>query len=309
MRLVRRVVAAGLPVVLASLAACATSPVLRTSDGCDRGCLLDVATRYADALTAHTFDEVAIDPALRSTENAAPLAVDAGVARSATGWRYRHTVVDAERGQILIFGTVAEGDTDAMLAIRLRIAARRVVESERLVARAADSRLFAPRASDEIRPLFDGPVDRDHRSTRETLVAVANRYFDAISAGDPAVAAFHPDCNRYENGVRTTNQPPRFATSCSEGIRRLVYMREGRERRFPLVDVDRGLVLGIVAFDLPSMNEVRTIRGQRVEFSDARQLLPRTIFLYELFRIDEGRIRAIEAVMIDRPLGDRLGWP
>lgn len=296
----RLLVAASVAGFLMAGAACAAD--------CDRNCLLDIATRYADGLTAHTFEDVRFAPTLRATENAAVVPVDGGVFATAQGWRYRHTVVDAAAGQIVIFGTVSEGEPDAMVAIRLRVADRLIVESERMVVRAPDTRFFEPRAVSEARPVFEMSVPADQRLPRDALVAIANRYFDAISAGDPAAVPLHPDCNRYENGIRTTNSPPRFA-SCSEGIRRLIYMTKGRERRFPLVDPVRGLVLGIVAFDLPPMHETRTIRGKAVEFSPERQKLPRTLFLYELFRVDDGRIRAIEAVMMDRPLGDTLGWP
>ncbi len=279
------------------------------ADDCDRGCLLDLATRYADGLSAQTFEDVPFAKNLRSTENAAVVPVDGGLFATAQGWRYRHTAVDADAGQIAIFGTVSEGEPDALVAIRLKVVDRRIVESERLVVRERDTRFFAPRVVTEPRPVFESPLPVDQRMSRDAMVAVANRYFDAISAGDPNAVPLHPDCNRFENGIQTTNNPPRFPSSCSEGLRRLIYMTKGRERRFPLVDPVHGLVLGIVAFDLPPMHETRTIRGKTVEFSAERQKLPRTLLLYELFRIDEGRIRAIEAVMVDRPLGDSLGWP
>jgi hypothetical protein len=285
------------------------APAFAAPAPCDRNCLLDIATRYADGLTAQTFDEVAFAATLRSTENTVPTAVDAGVVRTAQAWRYRHTVVDDDAGQIVLFGTVSEGEKDAMIAIRLAVVDRQITESERLVVRETDSRFFVPRAVTAKRPVFEMPTPPEQRMSRDALTSIANRYFDAISAGDPSMAPFHPDCNRFENGMQTTNNPPRFASSCSEGIRRLVYMTNGRERRFPLVDPAHGLVIGIVAFDMPPMNETRTIRGKPVEFSSERLLLPRTLLLFELFKIDDGRIRAIEAVMMDRPFGAGLGWP
>jgi hypothetical protein len=152
-------------------------------------------------------------------------------------------------------------------------------------------------------------VPADRRSTRAELEAVPMAYFKAIMAGDPALIAVHPDAVRFENGVQTTSGQTRAAASISEGLRRLVYMQSVRQVRVPVVDIDRGLVFAVVAFDMPSMEKTLTIRGKPATISSAAQNLPRTLILYELFKVEGGLITGIEAVMRNAPVGADVGWP
>jgi hypothetical protein len=121
------------------------------------------------------------------------------------------------------------------------------------------------------------------------VLAIANRYFDAIEQADGQVSPFHPQCNRRENGVQTTNNAARnFPLGCEQGIDRLTYIPRVRNRRFPVVDEERGLVWAFVMFDMPSQD--------------------RSMRLSELFKIVNGEIPEIEALMINTPLDATTGW-
>jgi hypothetical protein len=262
-----------------------------------------------DSLTANDPAGAPFAEQVRATENGAPTPTSAGIWQTARGWLYRHTFVDPAAGEIGAFGSIREtGGADAMIALRLKVANRRIVESELLVARAGDFALFEPRYATDPKPIFGLVEPDDHRMSRAALAAIPRRYFDAIAAGDPGLVPVHPDANRVENGVQTTNSPVLMSPSTSEGLRRLVYMQHARHLRVPVIDVDRGLVFAVVAVDMPLMTRTLTIRGKPVEINPERQHLPRTLFLYELFKVQDGRIRAIEAVMRNMPLGADMGW-
>jgi hypothetical protein len=279
--------------------------------GCNRACLLDIATAYMDSMSANDPSGAPFASTVRSTENGKPTELTAGLWASARGWRYRHTTVDPESGNIGVLGVVSEGtEQDAMLGLRLKVERRKIVESELLVTRKGDFSLFQPRATTESRAVFNDPVPKEYRSTRAELAAIPARYFQAIREGNPDRVAVHPDANRVENGVQTTNNPD-FGSSASvhEGLKRLIYMQNARTLRVPVIDPDNGIALAIVAVDMPQMTRTLSIRGKPVEINPERQHLPRTLFLFELFKVEDGRIREIEAVMRNMPLGADMGWP
>lgn len=275
---------------------------------CDESCLLGMADAYMDALTANDAGSLPFATTVRSTENGVAMVPGKGIWTTATAWQYRHSFVDQHNGAIGVYGIVTEGTSrKAFVTIRLKVVGRRIAESEMLVAHEGDFSLFNP-VETEAKPIFGEFVPADRQSSREQLMAIAHSYFDGITRGDASAVPFHPDCNRVENGFQTTNSPPRITASCSEGLQRFSYMHSYRELRFPVVDPARGLVWAITAFDLPLDRRTVTIRGKPFEITPERQHLPRTLFLYELFKIEGGRIRAIEAQMRDAPLGTSMGW-
>jgi hypothetical protein len=276
---------------------------------CGESCLLGIAGDYLDALSANDPTAAHLSPAVKATENGVAMRPGDGVWQSATGWTYRHTFVDPGTGGIGVFGIVSEGpDKSAAVTIRLKVTNDLVTESELLVTRPGEFALFNPAITDA-RAVFSDYVPAGQQSSRDQLKAIARSYFTGITKADPSKVPFSPDCNRVENGVQTTNSGPRLSASCAEGLKHFAYMQSFRQLRFPVVDVQRGLVWGVLAFDLPAMTKTVTIRGKPYEITPERQHLPRTLFLYELFKIEGGRIRAIEAWMRNMPIGSDMGWP
>jgi hypothetical protein len=297
---------------LAALACMPLSAAAATAaTDCDRSCLLRIAGLYMDSLSANDPSGAPFAPDVRTTQNGQPTALSEGIWASARGWRYRHTFVDPLSGQIGAFGVISEGpEQDAIIGLRLKVVARTIAESELLVARNGDFPLFQPRAETEPRAAFTSLIPAEHRATRAALAAIPQRYFSAIKQGNPELVPVHPDANRVENGVQTTNNPEfPAAVSVSEGLKRLVYMQQARALRVPVIDPERGLAFAIVAVDMPQMTRTLIIRGKPVEINPERQHLPRTLLLFELFRVEDGQIRQIEAVMRNMPLGAQIGWP
>lgn len=288
----------------------ATGHAMAAVRPCDESCLLDIASSYMDSMSASDPAGAPVAASLRATENGVATPLTAGLWTTARGWRYRHTFVDPISGGIGVLATVREeGDRDAMVAIRLKVRDRAVVESELLVARKGDFGLFEPRWATEAKPAFYAFTPPDHRMSRAELEAAARGYFKAIMQGDPGQVPMHPDANRVENGVQTTNSEALGSPSAREGLYRFVYMQKVRQLRFPVIDTRRGLVWAVLAFDMPKMDKTVTIRGRPFEITSQGRQLPRTIFLYELFKVEDGKVRAIEAVLRNMPFGADMGWP
>ncbi len=93
---------------------------------------------------------------------------------------------------------------------------------------------------------------------------MVNSYLEGMEAGTDKNTPFDKDCQRIENGQFTSNDPTskseitrmscgeQFATGFTKVITRV------QERRFPVVDEERGLVLSIVRFDHSGKNKTIT---------------------------------------------------
>ena len=88
-----------------------------------------------------------------------------------------------------------------------------------------------------------------------------------MEAGTDKNTPFDKDCQRIENGVITSNDPTskseitkmscgaQFATGFTKVITRV------KERRFPVVDEERGMVLSIIHFDHSGKNKTNRIEA------------------------------------------------
>jgi hypothetical protein len=199
-----------------------------------------------------------------------------------------------------------------VLAGRLRVQDQKVTEIEALVARWGNP-LWEPESLKTPHPAFIQALPDSGRMSRAQLVKVADSYFDAIEQDNGDIVPVHPDCYRLENGVRTTSNPDRprigrldVKAGLSSGF--YSYITEIRDRRYPVVDEERGNVLGIVFFEHPG-----TVRSVEVEGFGRIDLAPFTqkpssAMIAELFKVQGGQIRMIEAVLEFLPYGTRPGW-
>ena len=77
------------------------------------------------------------------------------------------------------------------------------------------------------------------------------------------------------------------------------------DRRYPVGDVERQIVWGLVMFDVPPGGSITmVINGERV----TREQVPRTIRIAELFKVTGGMISDIEVVVRNGPVGAGSGW-
>ena len=144
----------------------------------------------------------------------------------------------------------------------------------------------------------------EEQRPRERLLAIADAYFDTVELNDGQVfAPFSEDCSRLENGISTTAPTPgttggnaaAIAQGCEEQFRLGIYRINKRIRReLPLVDVERGVVVGSGFFD--HANEF-----DRYLLTNGREMMtalkwPNSITLIEAFRIKNAEIQRIEAV-------------
>jgi hypothetical protein len=226
---------------------------------------------------------------------------------------YDFRFADEEASQVGLFTTVTETDDTSGCCIRLGLQDGAIAEVETIVVRQADEKLVFPDPRFETKPVMEAEVPPQSRSNRAELTALANGYFSTLERNDGTIRTrFHPDCNRFENGVQTTNNPKFFVPvahlPCEEQFLQGNYRYDDRlrGRRFPLIDEEKGIVLAHGFIDhCGILGEYQLTDGTSVTSPIRR---PHTFYLSEAFKISGGMITGIEADFITVPYHMKSPW-
>jgi hypothetical protein len=299
---------------------------------CDRNCLEGFVNKYLDAMQAHKVSDDLFAHNVIFTENGIRLPFGhEGLWYDMSGkGQYKFYVPDVETQQVAFIGTVRFGgktETDgtlAALAVRLKIVDNKITQVEQLDIRpdntasiggprppaagpggsaapaaalaAAPARAGTGESVDKLgKPadVFFATIPENKRATREELIKTANYYFTGLARNDgKGYYPFTDDCLRLENGMITTareNGKPVLGACKKQfetGLKGIV--DRVRDRRFVAVDRERGIVFAFGFFDHYRINW--------------------TWQLAELFKIEDGQIRRIEAVFQRAPFGTPSGW-
>jgi hypothetical protein len=306
---------AGGTLLLASLAvaACLAADA-GTTTSCDRGCLQGVVDRYLTALVAHDPTRAPLAPAARITENGQVLGTAHGLWKtSAADSKFRLYFADPSQGSIGFIGLLMENDSPVPVSLRLKVVNGLVTEAETIVAR--NTSFAKPEGFAAPEPILAASVRPADRSERDTLVHIADRYFTGLDTDHSgANVPFDPACQRREDGTVTagSNNPtasPMQKLGCKAQFDTgfSVIVTKVRDRRYPIVDVERGLVFALVFFDHNGTVARFRMDGKDVEVpADFRR--PKSFQIGELFKIEKGKIRQIEAVLVDVPYGMKSRW-
>jgi hypothetical protein len=293
--------------LVAPLLACSTMP--DAARPCDRACLLAAAERYFAALARREPDAAGLAARARITENGVVVTPAASVLARAHSVQWHQSFVDPRTSQVAAFQRHEDAVGPVLYAVRLKLQAQRIVEVEALVNHRGAHPFFAPQALNGPRDIFDRVEPVERRRPREQLRSIANSYFDAIEQHSGSVAPFHADCTRIENGVRTTDNPQGgFPRSCRAGMQLFTYIPRVRDRSYPVVDDERGIVVAWAVFDMPGTVTTAVVDGQTIELPP-RVREPKSMRLAEVFKIVDGQLHTIEAFIRYEPLGVATGWP
>jgi len=260
--------------------------------GCDRACLKTMLDQYLNAVVQHNPAAAPLSVGYRETENAMVRRPGTGVWQSAKALgKLQRRYFDTESGQAGYFGTLEEDNGTAVVTVRLKIDDRKISEAEWYLARKGDAGIGVG-AGAQANASFHDPdyltahppaergVPKSERLSRADLVAITNSYFDGLTAHEPALLIARPGCIRLENGFLTTqrNGPNGQMTDCtSPGAMTNIFAVVAR--RFPIVDEEAGVALGLGVFERKPGVAMR-----------------RNVFS-EWFVIEQGKIRAIYSSM------------
>jgi len=291
---------------------------------CDRACLEGYVDKYLAAVQAKNVDPKLFAHECKFTENGVrlPLGNEGLWAAMSGRANYKFYIPDIETQQIAFIGTVKEGGsapgakaapgakpvapTLVGIALRLKIVDKLITEVEELVMRpeqslggAAPASKFPPlgEAVDKMgapHEIFTQVIPEAERLSREEYVRIGNYYFAGLQRNDgKGYYPFTDDAVRFENGMAACGLdregkliPKACKQQFESGLKGIV--SRIRDRRFVAVDRERGIAFAFGFFDHVQINW--------------------TWQLAELFRIEKGNIRRIEAVFLRCPYGMNSGW-
>ena len=222
---------------------------------CDRACLDGLVDSYLDAMIARTPAAPAWAPVVRYSENSVSMMIGDGVwatitARSPAALR----AADPKTGQVVWMGEIEEHGQPGFLALRLKVEGRRIAEAEALLRRKGGPPQYGDPTQYAHDPSFAATVPAKAKLSRDKLVAVANGYLDGLQG--KTGARFAPGCARQDNGVATTSGDTADGgvQGCAAQFKAGVFkpIRRVRDRRFPIVDEARGVVIAAGFLDLPA---------------------------------------------------------
>jgi hypothetical protein len=234
---------------------------------------------------AHDASKLATAPNVRFTENGKELKLTEGLWAVAKSLRsFRQDFAEVPAGQTAGFAALEDDAGAVLVAFRLKVVDRKVTEIETTVCRTGEASFFTPDNLAERDPLFDMEVEPSKRLPRQQMIDAVDLYFQGLESGDGTQIPFDAEASRNENGTVTASGPSISMVSQFSYIEQI-------DRRYALVDEERGNVLPWVQFQIPM-----------------GRTGPRTLHLAELFKVSGGKIMRILAIMVNQPLGTPAGW-
>jgi len=279
---------------------------------CDRDCLTGFMDQYLQAQAVNDVSRLPLAPGVRITENGKVIQPGEGFFARADEPSYRMEIADPETGGIAAALVVNAGDVQAFEMVRLKIEDARISEIELVVAFQGESGpMFAPDFATNPGQVFQLSLRPREQHSRLELMAIADAYWHALETNgrpDYRPAPMLPGLIRIENGVSTSNGAAARVMGGPAGVLNssatqqfdegMFASRTIYDRRFPVVDIERGVVLSIARMGLDEGHEMPG------HWQGGRPLLA------EFFAIQAGRIVAVEVIMKSSvPLEQDSGWP
>ncbi len=188
---------------------------------------------------------------------------------------------------------VEEGGTPVLLAVRLKVADRKISEVETQVTRTKkEGALFVLDTLETPGPMST-LLDKSQHTSREELIKTALFYPAGLKIGSfvNVDAPFAPDAYRFENGARMAGKGCTRA-GCEDIKAQKIMEHPGIMTRVVAVDEDTGVVL------------LRMNFGQTKSYGEGNALM-----CFEAFKIYGGQIHGVEAFMKIMPVGlGNGGW-
>lgn len=273
---------------------------------CDRACLTRFVDAYYAALVAN--DAAALPQAAnaRVTLNGKEVALADAFWDEAKSVRWRFDIVNERLGDTGSQAVVVNEDgSDTMDIVRLKVEQGAITEMEivRVFRGDAGEAWWGPEQLDpEPSEFLKLPIPPSERDSYYKLVAVADGYFRAFQTnGTPDYhrADLLPDTRRFENGAQFTGNYRNGAYAvAAQGFHQGRFRgRNLWDRRYAVVDEERGIVLTILRFgrlDGPIENASSVTAFDRL--------------VAEFFTVKSGKIQEVQALLFNLDDSEPTGW-
>ncbi|MDQ2640593.1 MAG: hypothetical protein M3Y79_08445 [Pseudomonadota bacterium] len=267
---------------------------------CDRACLEQVGVAYLEAYRMRDPARAPISPRVRFVENSVEMPFPDGSWDTVTLQVGQPLLLsDPVTGQVGIYATVLQNDTQTFVAARLAIRRGQITEIEHVLSTRRNLSAPPTPIGDVWRyvrdPDFPALVPPGAGASREALVRNANGYFDTLefNNGEIRGTRFAPTATRHENGLRFNNIEQGFRSG------RYRFNNRVRDRECFLVDEARSAVMCRGYIDHKGvLDEFRLTDGTVIR-SVYRE--PHTWAFFEAFKVQGDAITAVEATFTGAP--------
>ena len=264
---------------------------------CDRECLRGKVTQLLHALVKHDVSGVPVAGTVRVTEDAVekPLA-KVGLVNTVTRLRgFRQDIIDERAGVAGAHVVAEESGAPVLLVVRVKVVADRLTEIELVATRSRSEGLIfnidglsAPSAVMNYAPR------PEQLATRDDALKAAMHYPQGLNAAKTFAAVnapFAPNAYRYENGQIMAGPDCKFAPGCQNiSTQSLAIFERLGDVQTRVIAVDERM--GIVW--------LRMAWGVRERGGDQ-------LTVWEMFKVYDGQIHAVEAFMRILPIEKRNG--
>lgn len=256
---------------------------------CDRACLADMVSQYADALVAHDHTSLPLAASVKYTVDGQVGTLGEGLWQSVTGAQgFRHDYLDLKQQVAASHVVFNEGENQVLLSVLLHIDGEQNISGiETLTQRITPTSRFQPtELGGPIRGM-DDPIPEGQRMSRANMVRVALTYAEGLRIGNftDGGTPFAPNGYRVENGVITAEGPGLYGQN--------IIVHPGIIASVAAVDEENGTVL-------LWMNFGHT--GDAYGVGNA-------LVTYEAFKVWGNQIHAINAFFIGLPISRARFWP
>lgn len=232
--------------ILLGFAVCLSALVSQTASAqCTRQNLSRLVDDFLAALSANDPGALAVASDVRFTENGRILPLGDGLWRTAGEVTFSRSAIDVEQCGTVTQAVMDEDGVDVptIYGVRLRVNdAGALTDIESYVARSTEFGHNPDGVPVEDGDDWEALIEPSERSSREVMIAAGNAYFDMFFDPQGTEVPFATPCNRWENGMRTTQG------DCSNMGPAGAGGMEMTHRRFPVVDLEAGIVVGFVLF-------------------------------------------------------------
>jgi hypothetical protein len=262
---------------------------------CDRACLRDTVTNYLDALVKHDARLLPLADNVRFTEDHDTLPLDAGQWQSIESLGdFRQDVLDPQTGNAGVHVLAYENGMPVLIATRLKVVGGRITEIESTVVRTREEgMIFNPDAITVATDAMNAPIPPAQRNTRDEMIELAMRYPEGLRVGSfvTSNAVFGDNAYRFENGQLMAGPGCTFLAGCDQIREQRLPTLAGIQAKVAGVDEENGIVWLRMNFGPGSL-----MRGEG------------ELSVWEMFKVYDGKIQAVEAFMEEVPVDTAFGW-
>ena len=276
---------------------------LQVSANYERAYLTQFIDQYFEALLTNNTSELPLSENVKITFNSDLKSLPETFWENAERIIYRFDIVNKKRGDTGTEAIILNSDgSKTMFMLRMKIAGDQISEIETIKCNEGEAdQIWGPDELKEVSPAYLLTIRDVEQDSYYDLIGTAESYWRAFQTNGSDVyrpARLLPDSRRYENGWQTTGliKDGKYESTALGFDLGNFSERNIWDRRYPVVDEERGVVLSIVRFGIK--------KGLKSN-SDATTL---NRLVAEFFAIKSGMIQEIHAVIVNRPDEKPTNW-